>query len=308
MAEGNVHHIWGASPALDLNEVLAAHASLDDEAQELHFLLVHPGDVRHVLKTLAQRGRYPNPSLDPNPSPNPNLHFHIMESAMEVQARNLGLLSILLDFELPIRQRASLFLEVFGNAFVQSRTSRMLAELGLSLERLLCDGDGFLRDFFDFSGLKFKDRDAMQAAFQAWGEDSSCDMETFLDRRRRYFFKERYDARRNMCDWAYVERVKPANDVIHHHQYRDWRLKGLAFEFGDCEYTRPNRTMATYTQGIMKKGRDRGLKKELKGYWSDILNSPYLSFGVDADAAGDERAEALFDVFNKNSGAPSPNP
>mmetsp|Transcript_6319 Transcript_6319/g.17708 ORF Transcript_6319/g.17708 Transcript_6319/m.17708 type:complete len:116 (-) Transcript_6319:5104-5451(-) len=66
MAEGNVHHIWGASPALDLNEVLAAHASLDDEAQELHFLLVHPGDVRHVLKTLAQRGRYPNPSLDPN--------------------------------------------------------------------------------------------------------------------------------------------------------------------------------------------------------------------------------------------------
>eukprot|EP00968_Pinguiococcus_pyrenoidosus_P006403 scaffold434_cov186-Pinguiococcus_pyrenoidosus.AAC.64 len=52
-------------------------------------------------------------------------------------------------------------------------------------------------------------------------------------------------------------------------------------------------------------GRDRGLKKDLKGYWSDTLSSPFLSFGTDIDtnSGAKEREEQLFDIFNKNSGA-----
>jgi len=37
------------------------------------------------------------------------------------------------------------------------------------------------------------------------------------------------------------------------------------------------------TQGIMKKGKHKGMKKEIRGFWVDVVNSPYMSFGVDAD-------------------------
>jgi len=289
MEDGNVNPLWGASPAIDVQDL--------QEKTELHCLLVHNGDIRHLIKTVAQRHRH----LDGDAE----LHFYLMETSMEVQARNLLLLSVLLDYELPIRQRAGLFLEIFGNSFVQSRTSRRIADMAIALEKLLCDGDGYLKDLVDFGNLKFKDRDVMQEAFQAWGQRVPCDMENFLDRRRRHHFKERYDARKNLVDWDYCARVKPINSIIHHLQYRDWRLKGIAFEYGDCEYDAPNKTMATYIPGIMKKGRDRGLKKDLKGYWSDTLSSPFLSFGTDIDtnSGAKEREEQLFDIFNKNSGA-----
>jgi len=34
---------------------------------------------------------------------------------------------------------------------------------------------------------------------------------------------------------------------------------------------------------VMKKGKDKGLKKDVRGYWGDITVSPYLTFGIDAD-------------------------
>lgn len=42
------------------------------------------------------------------------------------------------------------------------------------------------------------------------------------------------------------EGIKPVASIVHYKQYRDWRLSGIAFEFGDQTYTQPNRTMSTY--------------------------------------------------------------
>eukprot|EP00968_Pinguiococcus_pyrenoidosus_P006402 scaffold434_cov186-Pinguiococcus_pyrenoidosus.AAC.63 len=58
----------------------------------------------------------------------------------------------------PLRFSAGLFLEIFGNSFVQSRTSRRIADMAIALEKLLCDGDGYLKDLVDFGNLKFKVR------------------------------------------------------------------------------------------------------------------------------------------------------
>lgn len=45
--------------------------------------------------------------------------FYVWEGQIEVIARHLLLLGVAKDWELPIRQRANTFLEIFGNAFLQ---------------------------------------------------------------------------------------------------------------------------------------------------------------------------------------------
>lgn len=45
--------------------------------------------------------------------------FYVWEGQIEVLARHLLLLGVAKDWELPIRQRANTFLEIFGNAFLQ---------------------------------------------------------------------------------------------------------------------------------------------------------------------------------------------
>merc|ERR1711991_1165073 len=35
---------------------------------------------------------------------------------------------------------------------------------------------------------------------------------------------------------------------------------------------------------MMKKGKDKGLKKDVKGLWGDVVNGPYYSFGTDVDS------------------------
>lgn len=45
---------------------------------------------------------------------------------------------------------------------------------------------------------------------------------------------------------------------------RGWRLGGVAYEFGDQVYDQPNRTMASYAEGMMVKGKHRGMKKEMR--------------------------------------------
>ena len=41
-------------------------------------------------------------------------------------------------------------------------------------------------------------------------------------------------------------------------------MEGIAFEIGDQVYDQPNRTMISYAEGMMVKGKYRGLKKEMR--------------------------------------------
>ena len=65
-------------------------------SEPINVLLVRPCDVRHVLKTVAQRRR-----LRRRP-----LHIYLYETPNEVLARDLLLLQLVHDWELPIRHRA----------------------------------------------------------------------------------------------------------------------------------------------------------------------------------------------------------
>jgi dynein assembly factor 3 len=63
---------------------------------------------------------------------------------------------------------------------------------------------------------------------------------------------------------------------VNHREYRSWRLNGIAFETRLATGTVPNRTLSSFVPGKTKKGRDSVL---VRGFWGDIINSPYISFG-----------------------------
>jgi len=54
-----VHHFWGFTPALDLQTVYnQTVGQINESDSTLVIVLVDVGDIRHVLKTVAQRWRH----------------------------------------------------------------------------------------------------------------------------------------------------------------------------------------------------------------------------------------------------------
>ncbi|CAM9161096.1 unnamed protein product, partial [Choristocarpus tenellus] len=114
------HSMWGYAPAKDLLENTPLKGAVN-------ILICQPGDIGHVLKTISARKRHPEHSIN----------LYVWEGQVDVLARHLLLLKVVQDWELPIRKRASVFLEIFGNTLVQERTSHYIARLGLELQHLL---------------------------------------------------------------------------------------------------------------------------------------------------------------------------
>ena len=76
-------------------------------------------------------------------------------------------------------------------------------------------------------------------------------------------------------------------------------MRGVAFEFGNTVYDCTNRTMLTTNEGVVKQGRDRGARKKVKGFWLDILNGPFVSYGVEIES-NHALARGLFEIMNQS--------
>jgi len=286
--------MWGFSPAENLLALrMDEQTPVVDSADALNILLIRPCDPRHIVKTIAERRRTSDRPMN----------IYILETPIEVLARHLLLLHVFVDYSVPIRQRAVLFLEIFGNALVQEKTSSFIDDAGRNLVELVCGEkyEGFMRDIVDLSHLKQRERGNLEMVFKSWNASMNFDVKTLRDYRLRHFYGDRYDCRQNVLDWDYQNRVKKVASIIHIEQYREWRMSGTAFEFSGSAYSAPNRTCATYLDCTMKKGRDKGMKKLVQGYWADILVGPHISFGVDCNQ-DEENAECLFQIVNKGTG------
>lgn len=280
------HGFWGLSSSFDW---LDLHSD-DSRAEEpLSVLLIAPGDIRHILTTVSRRARHG--SRRP-------IHFYLLEPTVEVLCREILLLEISLDIKVPIRQRANIFLEVFGNLKIQERTSRYIELLGNGLRDLVVHQRGRLEKLIDFSSLKYREKDLVEESFKYYSRSFPFDIDSLFDHRVRGHLAERYDSRIALFDWDWHYSFQKTASIIHIKMYKDWREKGIAFEFGDQSYTDPNRSLVSYTEGVMKAGKDKGMKKEVKGYWGDIICSPYFSFGIDCDTPN-EFAQGLFEIVNK---------
>ena len=294
--------LHGYSAAFDFIEAIdqarsSSQAVVDDDQEPLKILLVGPGDIRHMLATVSRRRRHHkggNNKLRP-------IHFYLIENPIEILARELLMLELIVDFEVPIRQRATVFLEIYGNCKIQDRTARYIEQLGHELRLLIAEGKGRLEHVVDLSHLRYRERDGLEDSFKGYSRGVEFDVESLRDHRLRGLYAERYDSRKQLADWDYYQGIKAKASIVHIKQYKEWCHSGIAFEFGDQTYNEPNRTMMSYAEGIMKKGKEKGLKKEVRGFWADVVASPYFTFGVDCETPN-KFAEGLYEIFNKNTG------
>lgn len=295
------HGFWGLSASFDFTDLISSSSSSsslpvdtmkkDTKLLPWNILLVTPGDIRHILTTVSRRRRH-------SQHPQQKMNFYIFEPALEILCRELALLHIIADIDIPIRQRANIFLEVFGNCKVQERTARYIELIGIQLRKLISSQEGLLSTLVDLSLLKYREKDGLEDVFKTYARSYAFDMGTLFDHRLRGYLADRYDTRLPAFDWDWHYSLLPSASIIHVRMYKDWREKGIAFEFGDQVYSEGNKTMMSFIEGMMKKGADKGLKKEIKGYWGDIVCSPFFSFGIDCDTPN-QFAKDLFEIVNK---------
>jgi len=207
------------------------------------------------------------------------------------------LLATALDLEVGLRERTELFLEIYGNAFISTKGLEYVKEKAAQVARVLSggseEGDRLVSEALDWSQLKHKELDQVLEVILQWRNGTVLDMEKYWDDRLRQYYGQRYDFRKNAADWDYHMKLKKFGfDIINSREYIKWRSFGIAFEFRDTSYTVPNITMGSYAAGRRSTTKTSIMAR---GFWSDIINSPYIAFGLEADF------EKLFKVRNKEN-------
>jgi len=239
------HSMWGSSPAQNLLSFISVRKSRCDtsiaqycqpsggneyDGKSANLFILNASDPRHLLKTIAERRRSwsseESDLFDPTHYP---LNMYVVEENLVTLAKTILLLYIALDFDVTIRHRAELFLEVFGNAFVQSKTELYIENAGKNLVKLVYDEDAVktnhLNSLLDLSMLKMRERDELADIFNRWRCDYEFDVEKLRDQRIRHYYGRQYDSRLNLIDWDYHSRVKEVDGVIHIKQYTDRNIK-----------------------------------------------------------------------------------
>ncbi|XP_047465632.1 dynein axonemal assembly factor 3-like [Mugil cephalus] len=266
---------WGFSPARDLIN-MGPHRY----ERDVNVLLVGSGDLRHILKTVA--------GLQDQQS----LHVWVVENSMEVVARQLLFLYLALvpQESMGINEKTEVFLEVFGNSEIRSQTEETLShaasQLSLSVTETL---ETATHACLNTTLLKFKERDELARIFKLWKQPRSSStsseppapisMSRAWDYRVRQHLGTRYDSKKGCFDWDLTMKLHEKGcGVINKQQYARWRERGLAFELREGVYQTPNPTLLS-----SRVFNQRGDKVGVRGYWGDIVSSPYLSFGIETD-------------------------
>lgn len=289
--------LWGNSPALDLaadTQYPILPPKLDESAaadEPLNVLISGAADIRHVLKTVARASR----NGDERP-----LHFFVHETHNEVLARHMLFLLLLTNKKIPARERAEMFLSIYGNTLVREKDSEWVHDQVPEMLNMISSQSSHpVASVLDFSSLKFKDRDEVTEVFQGWRKTQPFDVESLRDQRLRGYYRGRYDYKTNLMDWDYHNGVKGVHPIIHYQHFKEFGLTGIAFETRLASYATPNRTMATYQEA---KSKTKGTSILVRGFWADIVNPPFYAFGVDAQ--GEDKAR-LFkrsnDQYRENS-------
>jgi len=237
----------------------------------LNILIAGGADIRHVLKTVAHwrrtaRGR--------------KLKFFMHETHHEVHARHMLLLQVINNTSMNCRERMEAFLSLHGNSLVREKDSLYVSDIARELIEIVTDDSSHpLTSVLDLTHLKFKDRDILQDIFKGWDKAVPFDIEQLRDQRCRGYYRERYDYRKNLMDYDYQTFVKQFAGIIHWYHFKEFCFTGVAFETRLASYNTPNRTLASW---IEAKGQ-KGTTVQVRGFWGDIINSPYHAFGTTAD-------------------------
>ncbi|CAF1067917.1 unnamed protein product [Brachionus calyciflorus] len=272
---GNINW-WGFSPSIDLIKIINENLPNKTDEDPLNILLVNSGDQRLILDSLKSKSKK-------------KVNFYISEKMLELYARDLLLLSII--FEHPsksgIQEKSENFLEIYGNLFIRENTANIIQQKSNEFIKFITDLDYLAKSrlkMFDFSLLKYKERDFLEGIFKFW-RIKEKNKEYFpadkcWDVRLRTYFGIRYDSRSNAYDWDYSMKLIDRKNcsIINHKIYSKWRDTGTAFELRDTNYDTPNKTLAS---GMIFNDPRSGDKASRRGYFGDIIVGPYLTYGIE---------------------------
>ncbi|KAH3727586.1 hypothetical protein DPMN_053525, partial [Dreissena polymorpha] len=273
---------WGFSPVLDLQDGHDGHSSNvwqgnhKMEDGPLHILLVGAGDLRHVLWTISRKYRHKKRKV----------FFYIVESNLELYARDMLFLTIALEPQkrMGLQEKTELYLELYGNILIRKQSAEYIERMSNEFIKMVTDIDYLKKKLpvVELSELKFKERDFLDAIFKFWRNpaiDGVFEVSKYWDLRVRKLLGTRYDSRMNVYDWDYQMRLAQREaDIINIHEYKSWRETGVAFEVREADYEIPNKTMAS---GLILT--HEGEKHARRGYWGDILVSPYVALGIQCE-------------------------
>jgi len=171
------------------------------EAEEpLSILLSGASDLRHLLMTIAQSQR--------RKSKRP-LHFFIHDNTVETLARHILFLYLLTDQNMMMRERAEVFLSLYGNTLIREKDETYLNSCVKELLSVVAGESSHpVTKLIDFGSLKYKDRDELAYVINGWATKHPFDVETLRDQRMRGYYRTRYDYRVNLMDWDYVDRLR----------------------------------------------------------------------------------------------------
>ncbi|XP_031417297.1 dynein axonemal assembly factor 3 [Clupea harengus] len=258
---------WGFSPALDL-----LGAGPERQQGEVNVLLLGCADPRHILKTIAGL------------KDSDTLSVWLIENSMEVVARQLLLLFLSLTStdSMGLHEKVEVFLEVLGNTEIRSQTEEILryaaTQLSLSVSDMLSTQT---HPCLDIGFLKYKERDELARIFKEWLQppSSSLPISKAWDSRVRQYLGSRYDSKHGCYDWDLTMKIyQKGCGVINKQQYVKWRDRGVAFELREGHYQTANQSLLSHRIFGHRSG-----KVAVRGYWGDIVSSPYLGFGIETD-------------------------
>ncbi|KAM3821204.1 dynein axonemal assembly factor 3 [Vipera latastei] len=211
--------------------------------------------------------------------------FYVLENNLEAVSRQLLFLNLALEppDKMGLQEKSEIFLELMGNTLLRSQTAAYLQEKAALFIRYITDSDFQLANLpvLDFSALKFRERDQLEAIFQFWRnpEPQAFQIKQLWDLRLRQYLGTRYDSRRGVCDWDLTMKLHEHGAItINFREFFRWRNTGMAFEMREATYDVPNKTLAS---GRLV--RHKGEPIPARGYWGDISTGPYITFGIEAE-------------------------
>ena len=275
---GNINW-WGFSPSINL---LESFDLIKTDKTELNVLLVNSGDQRHILHTIAL--------LKKNDTKIKKVNFYVYEKMLELYARDFLLISLAIEHpsRRGIQEKSELFLEIFGNLFTREFTSAYIQTKANEFIKYITDLDYLQRtnlQLFDFSLLKYKERDFLEGIFKFWRlklEPEKFPVDKCWEFRLRAYFGTRYDTRSNAFDWDFSMKILERKNagIINNRVYSRWRENGIAFDLRDSTYVSANKTLASGM--ILEDPRHNGDKTSRRGFFGDIIVGPYLAYGIES--------------------------
>ncbi|KAK9395487.1 dynein assembly factor 3 axonemal [Crotalus adamanteus] len=211
--------------------------------------------------------------------------FYVLENSLEAVSRQLLFLNLALEppDKMGLQEKSEIFLELMGNTLLRSQTAAYLQEKAALFIRYITDSDFQLAKLpvLDFSALKFREQDQLEAIFQFWQnpEPQAFQIKQLWDLRLQQYLGTRYDSRCGVCDWDLTMKLHEHGAItINFHEFFHWCNTGVAFEMREATFDVPNKTLAS---GRLV--RHKGEPIPAQEYWGDISTGPYITFGIEAE-------------------------